>query len=120
MGSVLLRVGREDALDAVFLAHSSERLDGRSAMQETMSGLRAMDGFDGTRSARQPNHRSRQLLRRDKPCRSWLERGMRQQRSIAGRASQLADGIPTSGNFDMIASSETGPHGARLVLGERR
>ncbi|MBA3295686.1 MAG: DUF839 domain-containing protein [Acidobacteria bacterium] len=39
-----------------------------------------------------------------------------QQRSIADRNSQLAAGIPNSGNWDMITVNETGPHKSRYVF----
>ena len=39
-----------------------------------------------------------------------------QQRSIADRATQLADGKPNTGNWDMITVNETGPHKGRFLF----
>jgi uncharacterized protein len=39
-----------------------------------------------------------------------------EQRSIADRNTQLALGIPNSGNFDMLTYNETGPHKGRYLL----
>lgn len=39
-----------------------------------------------------------------------------QQRSIADRASQLAAGVPNSGNWDMITTNETGPRKGRYLF----
>jgi hypothetical protein len=39
-----------------------------------------------------------------------------QQRSIADRATQLADGKPNSGAWDMITVNETGPHKGRFLF----
>jgi hypothetical protein len=38
------------------------------------------------------------------------------QRSIADRTTQLAAGIPDSGNWDMITANETGPHKGRYLF----
>ena len=39
-----------------------------------------------------------------------------QQRSVADRMTQLADGAPNSGNWDMITVNETGPRKGRFVF----
>jgi secreted PhoX family phosphatase len=39
-----------------------------------------------------------------------------EQRSIADRNTQLALGIPNSGNFDMLTYNETGPHKGRYLF----
>ena len=39
-----------------------------------------------------------------------------QQRSIADRTSQLAGGMPNSGNWDMNTVNETGPHKGRFLF----
>ncbi len=39
-----------------------------------------------------------------------------QQRSLADRAVQLADGKPNSGSWDMVVVNETGPHKARYLF----
>ena len=38
------------------------------------------------------------------------------QRSLADRTTQLADGKPNSGNWDMITVNETGPHKGRYLF----
>lgn len=39
-----------------------------------------------------------------------------QQRSIGDRATQLGDGVPNSGNWDMNTVNETGPHAGRYLF----
>ena len=39
-----------------------------------------------------------------------------QQKSVADRLTQLAEGAPNSGNWDMITVNETGPHQARFLF----
>jgi uncharacterized protein len=39
-----------------------------------------------------------------------------QQRSVIDRTTQLANGVPNSGNFDMNTLNETGPHKGRFLF----